>query len=72
MHRALYTECRALAEGAARPAAAVIDSQSFESAKKGGRSPGLRMHPSFTPRTSRTAMASLWRWPRCLDCMYCC
>jgi transposase len=36
IHHVLYVECRELAERAASPTAAVIDSQSVKSAEKGG------------------------------------
>jgi transposase len=36
IHHALYIQCRELAERAASPTAAIIDSQSVKSAEKGG------------------------------------
>jgi transposase len=36
LHQALYVRCRELAERAASPTAAIIDSQSVKSAEKGG------------------------------------
>jgi transposase len=36
LHRALYVRCRELADRAASPTAAIIDSQSVKSAEKGG------------------------------------
>jgi hypothetical protein len=36
IHHALYVECREVAEREASPIAAIIDSQSVKSAKKGG------------------------------------
>ena len=44
IHHALYVKCRDLAERAASPTAAIIDSQSVKSAEKGGA------------RSTRTAM----------------
>ncbi len=37
LHQALYVRCRELADRAASPTAAIIDSQSVKSAEKGGR-----------------------------------
>jgi transposase len=44
LHQALYIRCRDLADRAASPTAAIIDSQSVKSAEKGG------------PRLTRRAM----------------
>jgi transposase len=51
LHQALYVRCRELADRAASPTAAIIDSQSVKSAEKGG--PRLTRQAMMRARRSR-------------------
>jgi transposase len=58
IHRALYVQCRELAEREASPTAAIIDSQSVKSAEKGGRT--STPMASTLARRSRARSAISW------------
>ena len=58
LHQALYVRCRELADRAASPTAAIIDSQSVKSAEKGGS----RLTRPATMRARRSKARSAMSW----------
>jgi transposase len=66
IHHALYVKCRELAERAASPTAAIIDSQSVKGAEKGG-SRSIRTATTLA-RRSRARSGTSWWIPRVCCC----